>query len=216
MKAVVISDIHIGSIFCRCEKFFRFIKEIPDDASLILNGDTIDFFPKFSEQHNRMLDFISEESEKREVIWIRGNHDRKYMLEGHEHIIFKPSHDIGRWIHIEHGHNLEDRRLYIHWFIRTCRAMYELHIRSGARSIHVAAYAKHFPRLYKVFRNRVVASAVLYAKAHGFEVVICGHTHYVEDRIIDGIRYINIGSWTEEPIYYVHVNDGDIDLKSIK
>ncbi|GAH12655.1 unnamed protein product [marine sediment metagenome] len=56
-------------------------------------------------------------------------------------------------------------------------------------------------------------NAIDYAKQHSFDVVVCGHTHYPEDRIVDGIRYINTGAWTEQPSFYLLVKNEEISLK---
>ena len=35
------------------------------------------------------------------------------------------------------------------------------------------------------------------ARSKRCDGVICGHIHYPEDRMIDGIRYLNSGDWVE-------------------
>ncbi len=58
-------------------------------------------------------------------------------------------------------------------------------------------------------------NAVQYARRNGFAAVICGHTHYSEDTVIQGIRYINTGCWTEWPPSYLVVNDKEMNLKTL-
>jgi UDP-2,3-diacylglucosamine pyrophosphatase LpxH len=79
----------------------------------------------------------------------------------------------------------------------------------------VAEYAKNWKRLYRVLRNNVMINAVNYATKNGFEAVTCGHTHFAEDRVYNGIRYINTGAWTEMPTYYLRVTAGDMVLKKL-
>ena len=55
-------------------------------------------------------------------------------------------------------------------------------------------------------------NAVDCARESGFEAITCGHTHYVEDSVYKGVRYINTGTWTEEPLHYVSICPDTIRL----
>ena len=48
-----------------------------------------------------------------------------------------------------------------------------------------------------------------------FEAITCGHTHYAEDSVCEGVRYINTGAWTESPSHYVLVTPTQILLKHL-
>ena len=50
---------------------------------------------------------------------------------------------------------------------------------------------------------------------NGFEAVTCSHTHYPENMVVDGIRYINTGAWTELPAHYLYVTADDITLNTV-
>ncbi len=58
-------------------------------------------------------------------------------------------------------------------------------------------------------------NAVKCAKENSYEAITCGHTHYGEDVFINGIRYINTGTWTETPIFYLLVTDEEMTLKTL-
>ena len=58
-------------------------------------------------------------------------------------------------------------------------------------------------------------NAVNYAMGNGYEAVTCGHTHYPEDIVFNGIRYINTGAWTEFPVFYLQVTGDELYLKTI-
>ena len=47
------------------------------------------------------------------------------------------------------------------------------------------------------------------ARTKGCQGVICGHIHRPEDRMIDGIRYLNSGDWVETLSALVEDNDGN-------
>ena len=85
----------------------------------------------------------------------------------------------------------------------------------GAESIHVALYAKRFALLYRVLLRHVMLNAVEYARENGYRAVACGHTHCMEDRIVDGIRYLNTGAWTERTSHYLRVDGESLDIRSV-
>ena len=93
--------------------------------------------------------------------------------------------------------------------------MHNLRVKLGAKPVHVAKYAKKWEILYKVLCNNVMTNAVKCAIENGYEAVVCGHTHYPEDRFFNGIRYINTGAWTESPSFYLQVTGDKMNLKAI-
>jgi UDP-2,3-diacylglucosamine pyrophosphatase LpxH len=88
-------------------------------------------------------------------------------------------------------------------FMKAFKWMHDLRVKLGARPVHVAKYAKKWNLFYRFLCKNVMMNAVDCALENGFEVVTCGHTHYPEDRIFNGIRYINTGAWTETPAFYL-------------
>jgi UDP-2,3-diacylglucosamine pyrophosphatase LpxH len=78
--------------------------------------------------------------------------------------------------------------------------------------MHVAHYAKRFPRLYDILCRHVRLNAVEFAREHGYAAITCGHTHFAEDVMVDGIRYINTGAWTEAPVVCLWMDDVDMKL----
>lgn len=98
-------------------------------------------------------------------------------------------------------------------FIILFKMLHNLRIKLfGVESIHVAHYAKRYPHLYSVLTRHVSKKAIKYAKQYEYKAITCGHTHFIEDKIIKGIRYLNTGAWTEEPICYILVTDDNIEL----
>lgn len=51
---------------------------------------------------------------------------------------------------------------------------------------------------------------------YGCDNVVCGHVHYAEDILCEGIRYINLGAWTESPCMCLLVEDGCLRLLSVE
>jgi hypothetical protein len=97
-------------------------------------------------------------------------------------------------------------------FIKAFKLMHNLRVKLGAKPVHVAEYAKKWKSFYRVLRKNVALNAVRCAAENGFEAVTCGHTHYPEDMVVDGIRYVNTGAWTELPAHYIYITADDIVL----
>ena len=93
--------------------------------------------------------------------------------------------------------------------------MHALRVKLGAKPVHVAEYAKKWKSFYRVLRKNIALNAVSCAIENGFEAVTCGHTHYPEEMVVDGIRYINTGAWTELPAHYLYVTADGITLNRV-
>ena len=211
MLTLIISDLHIGSSFFRHDEFNQFLDHIPDKTILVMNGDTVDNPKlKLSHSHQKILDRLITESDRLTLIWLEGNHDEGSLPKNPGKIQFKTSHTIGKSLVIFHGHDFDNVMPYHSWFIRCFKTFHKLRIKVGARPVHVAQYAKNWDMLYRYLRKNVMMNAVEYCKERGFEAVTCGHVHYPEDITIDGIRYINTGSWTEDKTFYITVNKEQI------
>ena len=216
MKAVIVSDVHIGSKHSLAPLFLEFVRRLPPEVMLILNGDTMHvrhWRPRVPEPE--ALALLRAESFRRPVVWVYGNHDEGYKLPDPGKIEFRPSYSIGKRLFISHGYDFDNVMPYHRTFIAVFRAIHHLRVWLGAEAVHVAQYAKKWKRLYEVLLKNVLMNAVEYAKEHGYEAVTCGHTHFVEDVTVDGIRYINTGAWTERPVYFLCVDDEHMDLVKV-
>lgn len=217
MNAIVVSDLHLGSQFFFHQGFENFLKSIPRDCELILNGDVIDNpKKKLPPSHEQILNRIEQLSCRQKVIWVRGNHENGFSQNGFKHIHFKPYYTIEDRLLIAHGYDFDEIMPRSQIFIRSFKLMHDFMIQFGSKPVHVAHYAKKFKRLYKVLRDNVMKNAVNCAKENGYEAVICGHTHYPEDRVVNGIRYMNTGAWTESPSFYLRVIGDEMILQKIE
>ena len=216
MNAIVVSDLHIGSQFFLHHDFEKFLENIPEDYELILNGDIIDDPKKeLMPPHKRILHSIGQISQRQKVIWVRGNHDNGYARNGFEHIHFKTSYTIENKLLISHGCDFDEIMPRSQIFIKYFKLIHDIMIKFGSRPVHVASYAKKFELLYKVLRDNVMKNAVNCALENGYEAVVCGHTHYPEDRVYNGIRYMNTGAWTESPAFYLQMTGNQMTLNPI-
>jgi len=214
MKAIVVSDLHIGSRYFLHENFAQFLKNIPEDAEFILDGDIINNpYAKMKPADQQILDRFGEMSLRQKVVWVRGNHDNGYIPDNLGNIQIKKHHALQKRLFITHGDFFDEVMPRSQMFIKAFKMMHDLRVKLGARPIHVAQYAKKWKSFYEYLRKSVMLNAVNYAAENGFEAVSCGHTHYAEEQFVNGIKYLNTGAWTERPTYYVCVTDNEMTLK---
>lgn len=215
-RTVVISDVHIGSRYFLADDFLAFLSDLPQGVELVLNGDVIDDpDTPLTGKETEAAQAIRGESERRTVTWVQGNHDRQCNAGDFPSIRFVDMYTIGERLVIMHGDSFY-RLFPHHWVFKfVFSALHQVRMLLGAEAVHVAFYAKRFPLLYRVLRRRQAHSATQFARTRGFEAVTCGHVHFAEDTSIDGIRYINTGSWTERPVYCLQVTDTKMELTDL-
>ena len=216
MNAIIVSDLHIGSQYLQSRILKDFLEALPGDHELILNGDIIDQpYSKMKKSDQRIIDRIGQISLGQQVVWIRGNHDNGYTPTGLGKVKVTRSYSIGKRLLITHGDDFDEIMPRNRAFIKAFNLMHHLRVKLGAKPVHVAEYAKKWKSFYSVLRKNVALNAVSCAVENGFEAVTCGHTHYSEDMVVDGIRYVNTGAWTELPAHYLHITADDIALNRV-
>jgi UDP-2,3-diacylglucosamine pyrophosphatase LpxH len=217
MKAIIVSDLHIGSRFFLRKDFESSLANTSEEYELILNGDILDNpYTKLIEPHQRIRDLIKEVSYRQRVVWVRGNHDNGYVPEEFGEVHFKTLYSIEHRLLIAHGDDFDEIMPRNRAFMRAFKLMHDLRVKLGARPVHVAHYAKKWEAFYRVLRKNVMTNAVNCATENGYEAVTCGHTHYPEDTVFNGIRYINTGAWTESPLFYLLVTPDSMALKTVR
>jgi UDP-2,3-diacylglucosamine pyrophosphatase LpxH len=216
MKAIIVSDLHIGSRYCLRENLMQFLQNVPQDYEFILNGDIIDNpYTRLRPADRQILDRLGEMSLQQPVVWVRGNHDNGYVPENFRKIQIKPHYALQKKLFITHGDMFDEVMPQSRLFIKTFKMLHDIRIALGARPVHVAEYAKNWRRFYAYLRKNVMLNAVHYARINGFNAVTCGHTHYAEKQIVKGIVYLNTGAWTEQPTYFVRVTAEETALEKV-
>lgn len=216
MPAIIVSDLHLGSSHFLHEAFLHFLETLPEDSSIVLNGDIIDSpHAELPASHQKIIDWLRQESFRREVVWILGNHDADYTIQDPGQITFARHFNIDQRLLIVHGDDFDQIMPNSIWFIKLFKSWHQLRLRLGASPVHVACYAKKWRFLYRILTRQVMRNAVRCAKENSFEAITCGHTHYPQDIQVDGVRYINTGSWTETPACYLSVNQKAMTLKTV-
>jgi UDP-2,3-diacylglucosamine pyrophosphatase LpxH len=214
MKAIIISDLHIGSAYFQRRDFEGFLHQLAEDRTLILNGDIVDCpYEAMQKADQQVIDRLQQISQQQPVVWIRGNHDNGYLAKILGAAEVTRSYSIGNRLFITHGDDFDHIMPRSRFFIKAFKWMHAMRVRLGARPVHVAQYAKKWAALYRVLRKNVMLNAVDCAAENGFDAVVCGHTHFAEDLVFEGIRYINTGAWTEAPMYFLQVTPDSLELK---
>ncbi len=217
MNAIIVSDLHIGSRYLLYQDFESFLGNISEEYELILNGDIVDNpYSKLIEPHQRIMDLIKQVSYRQRVVWVRGNHDNGYIPREFGEVHFKSLYGIKHRLLIAHGDDFDEIMPRNRAFMKAFKLMHNLRVKLGAKPVHVAHYAKKWEIFYKVLRKNVMMNAVNCAIENGYEAVTCGHTHYPEDTVFHGIRYINTGAWTEFPAFYLLVTPDRMTLKTVQ
>lgn len=216
-RYLVTSDLHLGNRFSRSSQFTAMVKRLNKSISLVLAGDIIDTPGQSLGQDDlAALDAIQTRASHEQVIWIEGNHDRGYRPQSSEDIHFLDSYAIGKRLFITHGDTFDTVMPRNQWFVSTFRFFHNLRVRLGADPIHVADYAKKYQYLYNYLRRKVMNCAVEQGQEQNFEAVACGHVHFAEDAFDKGIRYINLGAWTESSCHCLLVDEDGMTLLTVE
>lgn len=211
----ITSDLHLGSKHCLVDRFAALLDAIADDSRLVMNGDSIDDpYQKLPGHHQWLLDKIIAAAQRLDIVWVEGNHDEGYRLPGTEAVHYCREFNIDGKLLVCHGHDFDNVTPYHGWFTHLFRILHDLRIKLGASPVHIAHYAKRWSLCYGYFRKNIMMNAIEHCREHNFATVACGHVHYAEEVTVDGVRYINTGSWTESGGWYIRVDAGGVVLCS--
>jgi UDP-2,3-diacylglucosamine pyrophosphatase LpxH len=226
-KAIIVSDLHLGTKDSRAEEFLEFIDNHPTDL-LILNGDIIDGWAlnrgaKWKKKHTKVIAKLLKLSNTTQIIWIRGNHDeflQEFIGSHFGGIEIREDYKIEYAEHIEYD-NWERRCYYVFHgdVIDVFITKYTWLAKIGAVGYDVALTLNRWYNQYRKWRklpyqsisqkikssiktatsyvNDFETTALKMAEKKGCDGVICGHIHQPEDRTINSKRYINSGDWVE-------------------
>ncbi|MBN2449159.1 MAG: metallophosphoesterase family protein [Lentisphaeria bacterium] len=213
---VVLSDLHLGSPYTRPGLIESFLERLRDGTVLVLNGDTFDSPPAPGAPPVPGCAALRRAASRLRLIAVEGNHDGRSAgdaIEGAECTdeVYLP----GRLVAF-HGHRV-DRVLPSHrLFIRFFGWFHGVRLRLGAADVHVAEYAKRWRWAYRYLVREQRRQAVRHGRERGVGAVACGHVHWAEDTVEEGIRYLNSGAWTEEPVYCIPVTAGGMELVDVR
>ncbi len=217
MRYLITSDLHLGNHFSQSQLFLDMVQRLDESVILVLGGDIIDAPGQpLPAEHQQALQAVGKRAEQNQVVWLEGNQDEGYRPATPSNIQFKSSYTVGDHTFITHGDTFDEVMPRNRTFIELFKFFHKLRVRLGASPVHVADYAKQFTYLYSFLRRKVMLCAVDYGKQRDFDNVVCGHVHYAEDTLCEGIRYINLGAWTESPCMCLLIDDDNLQLISVE
>jgi len=235
MRAVFVSDIHLGTAGCQAEALLDFLKHHPSDY-LYLVGDIVDgwqlrrrwFWPQ---AHNDVVQKLLRRARKGcRVVFIPGNHDefaRGFVghqfggIEVHEDTVHTTVD--GRTLWVTHGDYFDGVIQCAKWLAYLGDNLYEftlklnrhlnsLRTRLGLPYWSLSAYLKLKVKMALNYVTDFEVAVASEARSRGHHGVVCGHIHRAEMRDINGTLYCNDGDWVESRSALVEHMDGRLEL----
>lgn len=219
IQALFISDVHLGSKGSKATQVLEVLKQYQPET-LFLVGDIIDGWLlkrkfRWPQSHTNVIRKIMSYSKNgTKVIYIPGNHDefmRDYLdlhfgnIEVHNEYIWNNTY-------ITHG-DLYDGVVKLKWLGILGSVGYDLAI-SIDRRLKSWGYKRSLSKFLKnsvkeavkfmtSFEEEIVRQGI----KHNCDTVMCGHIHHPDDKIVNGVRYLNTGDWIENNSYIIY--DGE-------
>jgi predicted phosphodiesterase len=215
-----LSDIHLGSPICQAELTLKILEDCEYDK-LIVCGDILDSYNihRLCKKQWKVLSALRKVSKTKECIFIKGNHDRGLDMI---------SALLGFDFKMEHIEVIGSKKFY---FVHGDRWDYLIQLKPYLAEIGAAIYyflqkldkkQKYTRKLKKTIKtwrssaDKVMERLANHGKDLDCQVVVFGHTHMPEYKIINGIECVNLGSQCDLPVTYSKIdNKGNIMLKSL-
>ena len=236
VRALFLSDIHLGSRACQAERLLAFLKEYESEY-LYLIGDIIDLWAMnrtvyWPSAHNTVVQKLLRKARHHtRVIFIPGNHDEKLreyigMSFGAVDIASEHIHvtAAGQRLLLVHGDEYDQVTTCHRWvsvlgdvsytvLVHMNRALSWLRRKLGV-SGHwsLADYAKRNVLKAVAYVGDFESAAARTAIQRGMDGIVCGHIHTPVMKPIDGVTYYNCGDWVDNCTALVEHTDGRMEL----
>lgn len=235
VRALFISDVHLGMKAIRIEQLINFLKA-HEAETIYLVGDILDGWrlqrswhwpPSYNLFVQKLLRKARAGSR---IIYLPGNHDeflRDYLgtyfgdIEFADQVIHHAA-DGKRYLVI-HGDQFDVVVRHAKWLAHLGDWAYRTALRVnilinfvrrklGFDYWSLSAWAKHKVKNAVSFIGRFEKALSLEATRTAVDGVICGHIHHADIHDIYGTRYINTGDWVESCTAVVENFDGTMEL----
>lgn len=235
VKALFISDVHLGMRTIRVEQLINFLRAY-DAETIYLVGDIIDgwrlqkswYWP---DSYNLLAQKLLRKARKgARIVYLPGNHDeflRDYLGThfGDIEIVDRVIHHAadGKQYLVIHGDQFDVVVRHAKWLAHVGDWAYNSALRInilvnwvrrklGLNYWSLSAWAKHKVKNAVSFIGRYEEALAHEAKETGVDGVICGHIHHADmhDRL--GIHYINTGDWVESCTAIAETFEGAFEL----
>jgi len=221
MRRLIISDLHLGSLFVNEDELIKLLSEEKYDE-LILAGDIIDFLriPKFTKKTLEIFNLIFVNSKS--IIYLVGNHDLAFINFVDNDILdkikFKKKYeftDNDKKVRIEHGNDY-DLRSIIKWEYLISLLCVIINIIERLTNFNLLKYYENY---FCKKKDKININNIMKIN-NDVDIFIMGHVH--EPKIINtnfNIKnhmqiYANSGDWVNNNSYLI-LENGNIELKFI-
>jgi UDP-2,3-diacylglucosamine pyrophosphatase LpxH len=237
VRAIFLSDIHLGTRACHAERLLEFLKAYDSDY-LYLVGDILDFWAMkrrgiyWSAAQNTVLQKILKRARHHvQVIFVPGNHDEAAREHaGGSFGNIRVENDFihtaadGRRYLLLHGDEFDQITCYQRWLAILGDHTYASLVRLNQglswlrRTLGIpgywslAGYAKRKVKKAVTFISGFEDAVARHARERRVDGVICGHIHSAAIRPLQGIAYINCGDWVDSCTAIVEHRDGRMEL----
>jgi UDP-2,3-diacylglucosamine pyrophosphatase LpxH len=234
VRALFISDLHLGSKGCRAPDLISFLRQYRTDH-LYLVGDVFDTWrpmgPNWTRDHDEVVrSFLEMYRAGAKLTYLPGNHDALFHRFHGDHfgainIAPQTIHTTvnGSRLLVIHGDSCDVFADHAPWLARIGAAL-----ESGMRYVHhginqlltrigrpewdgienVVNSATKALRKYDRFEERLAALA----RSTGADGIVCGHFHQPALHHDFDVTYANCGDWVENQTAIVETEDGSLSL----
>jgi UDP-2,3-diacylglucosamine pyrophosphatase LpxH len=217
LRAVFVSDIHLGTAGCQAQALLDFLKHHPSDSLYQAHNDVVQKLLRRARKGCR-------------VVFIPGNHDEfARAFVGHQFGGIEVHADTvhttadGRTLWVTHGDYFDGVIQCAKWLAYLGDNLYEftlklnrhlnsLRARLGLPYWSLSAYLKQKVKKALNYVTDFEVAVAGEARARGHHGVVCGHIHRAEMRDINGTLYCNDGDWVESRSALVEHMDGRLEL----
>lgn len=227
-RSCFVSDFHIGSTKAQVDSIYDFLKQnefenlyLVGDIIDIWKMNSSGFINKSeSQKHVNVIQRILKLSKKgTNIYYIYGNHDEFVEKLFHDNpiqfgnITFTDKIEyntlLGKKYIIMHGHQFDLVSKYNPWLFKIGDTGYHFmifinkyynKIRNllGLNYHSISMYMKIKVKKIINFINKYSNLVSNYAFNHNYDGIITGHIHHPENKMINGIHYLNCGCWTDK------------------
>ncbi len=234
-RAIFISDIHLGTRRAQTSALLDFLRTT-ESEQLYIVGDFIDNWSLaknwfWDQLHNDVIQKLLRKARKgTKLIYVPGNHDENFrnfvnlrfgrvaVLEETVHITAS-----GKRYLVLHGDKFDGVVRFAPWLARLGDTAYEfsMGLNAAVNKLRrffrrpywsLSAYLKYRVKKAVEFISNFEDAVVREARMRDCVGVICGHIHTPDDRVIDGIHYLNDGDWVESCTALVEHMDGTFEI----
>ena len=234
-RSIFISDIHLGMRNSQAPALLDFLKHSEADT-IYLVGDIVDFWkvkrgPHWPQSHNDVLQKLLRKARKGcRVVFIPGNHDeglRDYcgMNFGGVEVRRDAIHEgpTGKRYAVLHGDEFDVIVRYARWLALLGDRSYDVALAMnvplniarrmlGLGHWSLSSYLKLKVKTAVKFIGEYEQALASEARRRDVQGLICGHIHHANDRMIDGVHYLNCGDWVESCTAIGERHDGAFEV----